>query len=111
MEIARFRLTLTTAVVRHIGERKAPAATEHANSTGWCEASHGALREGQTAPNMRQIRGYGRQQLRTIPEFPLFKPLRDCAVLRHGVTSDRRFRVGIVRPPIPGRAKRSSLRQ
>jgi hypothetical protein len=87
------------------------AATQRAKSIGWCDGLHGALREGQTAPKIPSNKGFtaaisplqsansriqGSQRLRCSQQVD---------------ASDRPLGAGILMPAIPGRAKRSSLRQ
>ena len=90
---------------------QARAAPQLANSIGWYDGSHGAIREGQTAPKIPSNKGLH------LPSAPVqsanssiqgFQRLR-CS--QQIVASDRPFRTGILKPAIPGRAKRSSLRQ
>src|ERR1035441_3345811 len=73
-------------------------------------AGTGALREGQTARRCRQIRGYSCHKPLYNTRIPVFKALRDCASQQEAA-SDRPLRAGILMLAIPGRAKRSSLRQ
>ena len=90
---------------------QARAAVQRANSIGWCGDSHEGLREGQIAPKIPSNKGL---QLLSAPEQPANSSIQGSQRLRCSqqvTASDRPPTAGILRPPIPGRAKRSSLRQ
>src|ERR1039457_1945566 len=48
---------------------QARAGSQRANSIGWCGGSHGALREGQTAPKIPSNKGLHLPSPRTIRQF------------------------------------------
>ena len=89
---------------------QARAATHRANSIGWWEASHGALRKAKSPITCCKIVGYVSQQLRTIAEFQ-YSGLSETALFTAGSCLRSAVQGRNPKPPIPGRAKRSSLRQ
>ena len=103
----------------HADDRRGPtdrgaqarAATQRANSIGWCVARAGALREGQNTPNIRSNKGLHPPVAPYNPRIPSIQASERLRCSQQVAASDRRFRIGILKPPIPGRAKRSSLRQ
>jgi hypothetical protein len=101
----------TTTTVQHIRECKRGAAAQRANSIGWCDGSHAVFREGQTASKIPSNKGL---HLPSSPVQSANSSIHGSQRLRCSqqvAASDRPFRAGIPKPAIPGRAKRSSLRQ
>jgi hypothetical protein len=60
---------------------QARAAAQRANSIGWCDGLHGALREGQTVPKIPSNKGLHLPSAPYNPRIPGFKALRDCDAL------------------------------
>jgi hypothetical protein len=81
MEMGPFPYMPTTAVVRHIGERKRGRQLSAPTQSDWCEASNGMLGEGEAAPNMSSNKGLRPPVAPCNPRIPVCKPFRDCAVL------------------------------
>jgi hypothetical protein len=90
---------------------QARAAAQRANSIGWCDGLHGALREGQTVPKIASNKGL---QLPSASVQSANSSIQGSQRLRCSqqvAASDRPLRAGILMSAITGRAKRSSLRQ
>ena len=62
---------------------QARAAAQRANSIGWCDGLHGALRKAKPPRRYRQIRSYSLASVRTIREFQ-YSRLSETALLSAG---------------------------
>ena len=101
----------TTAMVQHIGERKRGQQLSAPTQSDRAMARTGRSREGQTAPKIPSNKGL---HLPSAPVQSANSSIQGSQRLRCSqqiVASDRPFRAGILKPAIPERAKRSSLRQ
>ena len=111
MEIARFRRCRRPPWSDTSGSASAGSNSARQFNRMVCMLARGRSREGQTAPNIPSNKGLH------PPAAPVQSPnssIQASQRLRCSqqvAASDRPFRVGILKPPIPGRAKRSSLRQ
>jgi len=98
-----------TAVVRHIGEGKRGRQLSAPTQSDAMNPRTGALRIGQTAPNIPSNKGLRQSAARYNPRIP-GPTLLEIALFSAG--SDLRSAVQRrnPKPPIPGMAKRPSLR-
>ena len=106
-----FPSMLTTATVPTNQRTQAWAAAQRASSIGWCDGLHGTLWEGQTVPKIPSNKELQLPSARVQSANSGIQGSQRLRCSQQVADSDRPLRAGILMLAMPGREKRSSLRQ